>query len=100
MNFPRAWQRALVLFALMLPAFVRAQYTFTTNTDGSLNISAVSNSVFGAWTIPDTYGGLPITTIGPNAFHLTFMTSLTMGSNIVSIAHGAFESCSSLKSVN
>lgn len=100
MNFPVAWKRALLLFALVLPAFARAQYTFTTNTDGSLNISAVSNSVSGAWTIVDTYNGLPITTVGDNAFHLSGVSSVTMGTNIVSIGNGAFESCYALKSVN
>lgn len=99
MNFPAAWKRALLLCAVIFPAIVHAQFTFTTNGDGTLNISAVSNSVSGALTIPDTYNNLPITTIGPNAFQLIFISSVTMGTNIVSIANGAFESCSSLKSV-
>ena len=99
MNPPAALTRALLLFALLFPAVVRAQYTFTTNTDGTLNISSASG-IYGALTIPDTYNNLPITTIGANAFDLSGMGSVTMGSNIVSIAHGAFESCYALKSVN
>src|SRR5690349_21809096 len=100
MNFPPALKRALLLFVVVLPVVAHAQFTFTTNSDGTLNISVVSNSVSGAITIPDTYDNLPITTIGPNAFHLIFISSVTMGTNIVSIANGAFQSCYQLKSVN
>src|SRR5690242_6851014 len=98
MNFPAALKRALLFCAMMLAVVGRAQFTFTTNTDGSLNISASTAS--GALTIPDTYSDLPITTIGPNAFHLTGISSVTMGTNLVSIANGAFESCFGLKTVN
>jgi len=85
------------MFLFLLPVVLNAQYTFTTNTDGTLNISA--SSAYGAVTIPDTYNNLPITSIGYNAFHLSGLSSVTMGTNITSIGIDAFSSSSGLKSV-
>jgi hypothetical protein len=53
---------------LALPAVVKAQFTFTTNNDGSLNISGYSGSG-GALIIPDLTNGLLVTSIGNNAFY-------------------------------
>ena len=85
------------MFLFALPVVLNAQYTFTTNTDGTLNISA--SSAYGAVTVPDTYNDLPITTIGYDAFHLGGVSSVTMGTNIVSVGIEAFMSCSALKGV-
>ncbi|MDE3068797.1 MAG: hypothetical protein KGJ60_14785 [Verrucomicrobiota bacterium] len=56
---------AWVLCAMVLPAVVQAQFTFTTNSDGSLNIAAYTGSG-GAVTIPSMTNGLSITSIGSN----------------------------------
>ncbi len=65
-----------LLLLLTLPAVVRAQFTFTTNNDGSLNISQYTGSD-GAVTIPSTTNGLPVTSIGNYAFELhTSVTSI------------------------
>ncbi len=82
---------------LSFPVVAQAQYTFTTNSDGSLNISAFSGG--GAVTIPDTSSNVPITSIGYSAFHLNALTSVTKGSNLTSIGIEAFMSCNLLKSV-
>ncbi len=51
--------------------------------------------------IPDTYKGLPVTTICNNAFNnCTDITSLTIGSNITSIDHSAFYNCTALTEIN
>jgi hypothetical protein len=86
-----------ILLLLSMPAVGQAQFTFTTNNDGSLNISTYSGS--GALTIPDTFNNLPITSIGYNAFHLSGLNSVAMGTNITSIGIEAFMSSSFLKSV-
>lgn len=97
MNPRQALRIAGGLLTAMLSFGVQAQYTFTTNNDGSLNISAFSG--FGAVTIPDTFNNLPITSIGYGAFHLNGLSSVTMGTNMTSIGIEAFESCSGLRSV-
>jgi hypothetical protein len=86
-----------VLLLLAVPVVGQAQFTFTTNGDGSLNISAYAGG--GAVTIPDTFNNLPITTIGYDAFHLSGLSSVTMGTNVTSIGIEAFMSCPGLKSV-
>lgn len=68
----------------MLPAAVQAQFIFTTNNDGSLNISQYTGSG-GAVTIPDSINGLPVTSIGTNAFSSNYgLTSVTIGTNVTS----------------
>ena len=64
----------LPLFLLLLTASVRAQdYTYTTNA-GQITITGYTGSG-GAVTIPGTIDGLPVTSIGDNAF--SGRTSLT-----------------------
>lgn len=96
-TFPTLRTACLLISAILLPFALQAQYTFTTNNDGSLNISAFSGS--GAVTIPDTFDNLPITSIGSDAFHLSALSSVTMGTNMTSIGNGAFESSSGLRNV-
>jgi hypothetical protein len=91
-----------VLLLLGYPTGLRAQFAFTTNADGSLNVSAYTNSpgTGGIVIIPDTTNGLPITSIGFHAFFLdTTITNVTMGTNIGSVGAGAFNGCSGLASV-
>jgi hypothetical protein len=59
--------RLVALLVLTLPAVVQAQFTYTTNNDGSLNIYKYTGSG-GAVTIPSTANGLPVTSIGELAF--------------------------------
>jgi len=46
----------------MLPVAVQAQFNFTTNNDGSLNIAKYTDG--GIVIIPSTTNGLPVTSIG------------------------------------
>jgi hypothetical protein len=50
-----------LLLLLALPAAVQAQFIFTTNNDGSLNIYQYTGS--GAVIIPDTTNGLWVTSV-------------------------------------
>ena len=89
-----------LLSALFLaaPAAVQAQFNFTTNTDGSLNIANYTGSG-GAVIIPDTTNGLPVTSIGEDAFAYRILTSVTIGTNVISLGDGAFFNCTSLTNV-
>ncbi|HWY32610.1 MAG TPA: leucine-rich repeat domain-containing protein [Candidatus Acidoferrum sp.] len=97
-RFACAAMLLLLLLFLAPPATARAQYTFTTNSDGSLNIAQYTGPG-GAVVIPDTTNGLQITSIGDAAFfEKTNLTSVTVGTNVAIIADQAF-SYSSMTSV-
>jgi BspA type Leucine rich repeat region (6 copies) len=85
--------RSFFAAVLLLPAAAQAQYSFTTNRDGTLNVASYTGSD-GAVTVPDTENGVPITTIGPDAFFkLANLTSVTLGTNIGIIGTNAFFQC-------
>ncbi len=94
-------QVCLLGAVLLLCAKVQAQFLFTTNNDGSINISQYTGSG-GVVVIPDTTNGLPITTIGNSAFGNISglsVSSVTIGTNVVSIGGDAFFGCSSLTNI-
>ena len=51
-------------------------------------------------TVPDTYRGKPVTSIGEKAFQNKRLTSVVLGKNITNIAAEAFSNCSYLESIN
>jgi hypothetical protein len=92
---------ALSLTALLLaqPPGVNAQFVFTTNTDGSLNVKQYTGSG-GAAVIPSTTNGLRVTTIGVNAFLNCYsLTSVTLGTNLATIGDYSFYNCTNLAGV-
>ncbi len=50
--------------------------------------------------IPDTIDGKKVTSIGPNAFQGSSITSVIMGKNIETICEYAFSDCASLSNVD
>jgi hypothetical protein len=93
-----SWILALLLLCVV-PAVVQAQFTFTTNADGSLNISQYTGPG-GAVTIPSTTNGLTISTIGTNAFYdCTNVTSVMILNSVTTIASLAFFKCTSLTNI-
>ena len=75
-----------------------AGFMFTTN-NGAISITGYTGSG-GAVAIPDWVNGLPVTSIGPNAFfNCTNLTSVTIPNNVTNIGYGAFSWCSSLTNV-
>jgi len=89
----------LLLLFWVLPAAVLAQFDFTANTDGSLNIQDYNGSS-SVVVIPSTTNGLPVTSIGDGAFSGNDnLTSVTIPDSVTGIGDGAFESCTSLTSV-
>jgi hypothetical protein len=105
LGFKTASSPAVVL---ILPTVAQTQFLFTTNSDGSLNISQYTGPG-GVAIIPDTTNGLPITTIGNGAFFdynnghglnsVIMGTNVTIGSNVTSIGTNEFYDCLSLTSV-
>ncbi|HLX68692.1 MAG TPA: leucine-rich repeat domain-containing protein, partial [Verrucomicrobiae bacterium] len=92
-----AAELCLSLF-LLSPVMAQAQFNFTTNSDGSLNIAQYTGPG-GPVVIPDTTNGLRITSIGDAAFfNNSTLTSVTVGTNVATIADQAF-SYSSMTSV-
>jgi len=87
-----------LLCAVMLPTVAQAQFQFTTNNDGSLNIYQYTGSG-GAVFIPDTTNSLPVTSIGNSAFFGKSVTSVTIGTNVTSIGDKAFYNCTSLTNI-
>ncbi len=86
------------LLLLALPAVVQAQFTLTTNTDGSLNISQYTGPG-GAVIIPSTINGLLVTSIGGSAFLGSGVTSVTIPNSVTNIGAGAFWNCGSLTTI-
>jgi len=87
--------RLVVLLLLALPAAAQAQFTYTTN-NGAITITGYT-SPGGDVTIPDTHNGLPVTSIGDEAFeNCTSLTNITIGNSVTSIGYAAFAACLSL----
>lgn len=87
-----------LLAAVLLPATLQAQFNFTTNTDGSLNIANYTGSG-GTVVIPDTTNDLPICTNGSYAFNGSSLASVTIGTNVTAIGIYGFASCTSLTNI-
>src|SRR5215471_9850020 len=84
----------LVLASLALTNPAPAQFSFTTNADNTITITAYTGSG-GVVTIPSTTNGLLVTTIGDGAFSgLTNVTSVIIPDTVVSLGVEVFEGCS------
>jgi len=93
------WLVLALLLAVTPPVALQAQFTFATN-NGALTITGYTGPG-GAVTIPDTTNGLPVTSIGNNAFYYsTNLTSATIPNTVTNIGEEAFSHCTSLTSVS
>jgi hypothetical protein len=81
-----------------VPATTQAQFTFTTNADGSLNITGYIG-LPGAVSIPGMIDGLTVTSIGADAFYGNSISNITIPGSVTSIGDSAFNSCIGLTSV-
>jgi hypothetical protein len=74
-------------------------YTYTTNSDNTINITGYTGAG-GAVNIPNTIERLPVSSIETSAFyHCTSLTSVTIPESITRMGDGAFQSCYSLTNV-
>jgi hypothetical protein len=71
----------------------------TTSTDGEVTILGFTGTE-ATVIIPLTFNGMPVISIGPDAFAMnSTMTSVSIPSTVTDIGEGAFESCTALTSV-
>jgi hypothetical protein len=73
-------------------------FSYTTNGDAATIVSYFGSG--GAVAIPAAVNGLPVTSIGANAFYkITNLTSITIPGSVTSMGEGAFAECASLTRV-
>ena len=89
-----------LLLLLIHPALVQAQFIYTTN-NGAITITGYDPAYGGVVAIPSTINGLPVTSIGDNAFAYLggLLTSVTIPDGVTNIGNAAFQYCSSLSSI-
>jgi len=87
------------LLLLVLPAVVQAQFTFTTNYNGTINLWKYTGPG-GVVIIPDTFNGLPVTSVGGGAFADNHgVTSVVIPNSVTTIWNEVFQNCTSMTNV-
>ena len=87
-----------LLLLLALPDLAQAQFEYSIS-NGTVTITGYTGSG-GDVVIPDTIGGLPVTTIRYDAFSdCTGLTSVTIGNGVSSIGEQAFSGCTGLTAI-
>ena len=77
---------SLLYLLAATPLIAPAQYTFVTNSGGTLTVTGYSDKTVMYLSIPETTNGLEITEIGPNAFSfLTNLTAIVMPETLTSV---------------
>ena len=98
MKIKRDLVRIWLLFMVMLPATVQAQFLFS-STNYVITITGYTGTDSSV-VIPKKINGLPVTIIGNSAFSsLSNLTSVTLPDNVASIYSLAFYNCTGLTNV-
>lgn len=93
----------LLLLGCLSAPLARAEQSgdFTYSSDGSVITITGYTGASGAVEIPATIAGLPVRTLGVDAFRYKFsLTSVVIPDSVTSIGEGAFWQCSGLTSVS
>ncbi len=85
------------LLLLALPAVVEAQFNYTAD-NGAITITGYTGPG-GSVTIPSTIDGLPVTSIGDNAFFGCSLTGVTIPNSVTNIGSNVFGCCDTLKAI-
>ena len=94
----RIWL-AVVTAGLLFSVAAQAQYNYTTN-NSTITITGYTGAG-SAVLIPGILTGLPVTSLGGNAFKAnTNLTSVTIPNSVTSIGDDAFDGCTGLTSVS
>jgi hypothetical protein len=83
----------LVLLLLAVPTAAHAQFTYSTNSDGTTLTITGYTGPGGVVTIPPNSDGRLVTGIGTNAFQDTSPTGVTIPGSVTSIGGSAFYGC-------
>ena len=94
----RTVKQLTLLLALLLPTAAQAQFTLATNADNTLTITGYTGTN-GNVVIPDTIGGLPVSSIGESALSSVILTNVTLANGINSLGLGAFYGCINLAAI-
>src|SRR5436190_20048474 len=81
---------------LATPAAVQAQFTYTVNYQTVTITGYTGGRVV---SIPSTINGLPVASIGPDAFYKSSITGVTIPNGVTNIGVAAFQDCTSLSTV-
>ena len=77
---------------LLAATAVQAQFTFTTN-NGAITIKKYTGVGQNTVAIPGITNGMPVVSIGTNAFYEADVTSVIIPNSITNIGNDAFENC-------
>lgn len=94
-----AWRVLLLLFPLLAPAAVQAQYAYSLNADGvSVTITDYTGPA-GSVIIPSSLNGYAVSGIAEDAFFNCQMTNVTIPGTVTVIGPEAFYQCGNLPTV-
>ena len=97
LRLPLALPVLTAVLILATPAALQAQFTFTTN-NGTITITGYTGRG-GVVVIPSTINGLPVTSIGYEAFQYSSITGVTIPNSVTNIGGPAFSYCYSLTNI-
>ena len=84
--------------SFVIPSKISEGLTYALNADGvSYSVTGIGTCTDTELVIPSTYEGLPVTTIGVEAFAESSLTSVIIPNSVISIGSGAFYKCDSLE---